>query len=73
VNSTLTSRVRALFLSRPNEWVDGRELATVGGYAAWRTRLSECRREYGMTIENQQIRHPEYTVSRYKYTPKDAQ
>ncbi len=67
---TLTERVRALFISRPNEWVDGRELAQVGGYAAWRTRLSECRKRYGMRLENQVIRHEDYTVSRYRYRPE---
>lgn len=68
---TLTDRVRHLFLSRPGVWIDGRELATVGGYAAWRSRVSECRTEYRMTIENQQTRHADYTVSKYRYIAED--
>lgn len=67
---SLTEHVRELFVSRPNEWIDGRELAKVGGYAAWRTRLSECRREFGMVIENTVIRHEDYTVSKYRYVPE---
>jgi hypothetical protein len=66
---TLTEKVRAVFLANPGEWIDGRELANVGGYAAWRTRLSECRTEFGMAIENEVTRHDDYTVSKYRYLP----
>ena len=65
---TLTDRVRALFVSRPGEWIDGRELAQVGGYAGWRSRVVNCR-ERGMTIVNHQQRRPGLTISRYKYLP----
>lgn len=65
----LTDRVRALFVQQPNEWIDGRQLAKVGGYAGWRTRLSECRRRYAMQIENRVIYRKDYRITRYRYTP----
>lgn len=66
---TLTDRVRALFVQKPNTWIDGRELARVGGYAGWRTRLSECRRTYAMDIENVVLHRKDYRITRYRYTP----
>ncbi len=68
---TMTERVRVLFLSRPGEWVDGRELAQVGGYAAWRSRVVDCRQQFGMAIENKTERRPHLTVSAYRYTPAE--
>ena len=68
---SLTERVRALFLSRPGEWLDGRAIAQVGGYAGWRTRVSDCRRKFSMQIENTVERHEDYTVSRYRYVPTE--
>ena len=66
----LTEAVRALFIARPHEWIDGRQLAQIGGYAAWRTRLSECRQRYQMRIDNEVIRHEDHTVTRYRYVPE---
>lgn len=40
---TLTTRVLRLFLSRPGAWIDVYELAGVGGFAGWRTRVSQAR------------------------------
>ena len=45
-----------LLSARRGQWVDGRELAKVGGYAAWRTRVSDLRRLYGLTVENRESR-----------------
>jgi hypothetical protein len=64
-------RVAQLFLSNPNRWMDWREIAHVGGGAAWRTRLSEARRKRGLTIENKVERHTtddgqRYTSSAYR-------
>jgi len=50
--TTFRDRVAALFLARPNQWIGGMELAKIGGRYAWRTRVSNCRTELGMTIEN---------------------
>ena len=49
---SFTEAVAALFLSRPGQWIDARELMRVGGQCAWRTRVSEARRRYGWIIEN---------------------
>ena len=42
-----------------------RLLASIG----WRTRVSEVRRHYWMTIENRQYKRGRYTVSEYRYLP----
>ena len=72
---TLRDRL-ADYLKDPEQagaWIDGRELATIAGQYAWRTRLSECRTKLGMTIENRQRvlegAHGRYTVSEYRYLP----
>ena len=62
--------IRALFVARPHDWIDGRQLAQVGGYAAWRTRVSDCRRQFGMRIENEVETRPDLTISRYRYIPE---
>ena len=52
---TLASVLAAFFNSRPNTWIDGRELAGIAGAYAWRTRTSELRRSpYSFNIENRQ-------------------
>ena len=63
---TFTGRVANLLLSRDGAWVDGLELAQVGGAYAWRSRLSDARREYGLTIENRQRRVGRRIVSEYR-------
>lgn len=69
-----TARVAELFRRQPGRWVDGRELATVGGAYAWRTRLSECRRPpFSLRIENRQRRvvgpGGTFIVSEYRLAP----
>ena len=65
--------LRAVFLSRPGVWIDGRYLARHGGYAAYRTRTSELRHQLqasGMgTIENRVTRYPDFRVSEYRFVP----
>jgi hypothetical protein len=66
--------VAAFFKARPNEWIDAVALEGVGGRQAWRTRVSECRRQ-GMNIENRVRRERNvigdgYTVSEYRYVPE---
>ena len=61
--ATFTGRVAAYFQARPNQWIDGRELAKVGGAYAWRSRVSDCRKPpYSLTIENRvrRVDKPEY-------------
>lgn len=67
-------RVAEYFKARPGEWIDARDLETVGGRQAWRTRVSNCRRQLGMVIDNRQTTRrladgTPYTVSEYRYLP----
>lgn len=70
---SLCDRVAHLFQAKPDRWIDGREFAALGGYAAWRTRISELRRPpYGMTIENRvrrirNSRGTQFTVTEYRF------
>lgn len=67
MNHTMTQRVKALFEAHPDLWIDASDLMTVGGKCGWRTRVSDCRTQHGMVIENRTIRHRGYTVSEYRY------
>ena len=72
----LCGRLGAFFEARPNQWIDGRELARVAGAYAWRTRVSDLRHApHLMTIENR-WRHVRvdgsragYRVSEYRWVP----
>jgi hypothetical protein len=71
-STTLAARVAAHFRKQPNRWIDGRELAAIGGYAGWRSRVSDCRRSpHNLNIENRQRRARRsdggvYTISEYR-------
>lgn len=62
-------RVAALFQARPGQWVEAEALMAVGGRMAWRTRVSECRAQLGMRIENRLRKVGRRTVSEYRYVP----
>lgn len=50
---SLNERVAALLEAHADQWVDGQRIAAVGGYAAWRSRISDLRRPpYNLVIEN---------------------
>jgi hypothetical protein len=66
---SFTHAVAAFFKARPGQWINAVELEAVGGRQAWRTRVSECRKDLGMTIENKLERGVDYTVSLYRYLP----
>lgn len=73
-SETFTGRVADYFKARPNQWIDGRELAKVGGAYAWRSRVSDCRKPpYSLTIENRvrrvDIGGESYSVSEYRWVP----
>lgn len=78
VHNSLADRLAAFFRERPNQWVDGRELARVAGSYAWRTRISDIRRRpHLLTIKNRQrrIKTADGTVIVSKYcldTPEAA-
>jgi len=69
-----TLAVANYFEARPNQWVSYRELMQVGGQMAWRSRVSNCRRDLKMTIENR-IERDERGVanSPYRYVPPVGQ
>ena len=43
--ASATSRILELFRSCPNVWVPWTDLAHIGGALAWRTRVSDARRQ----------------------------
>ena len=71
---SLNERLRDYFTKRPGQWIDGRELARIAGSYGWRTRVSDLRTIYGMSIENKQHRvlradGSSWKVSEYRYVP----
>lgn len=63
-------RVAAFLRARPNEWVSAYTLMKIGGTLAFRTRVSECRCQLGMTIDNKVVRAPSgMATSYYMYRP----
>lgn len=74
---TLTAKLAAFMSARPGQWIDGRELAFIGGAYAWRSRLSDLRRApFFFSIENRQRRIQRrdgrrYIVSEYRYRPEE--
>jgi hypothetical protein len=70
---TRTAALAAYFRERPGRWLDGREISVIAGFYAFRSRISDVRKQYGLTIENRQRRcvgaNGRYTVSEYRYNP----
>ena len=69
---TLCDHLAAYFQARPNQWIDGRELAKVAGAYAWRSRCADIRRApWHLTIKNRlrRVDRPDgskYTISEYR-------
>lgn len=76
VRQTYTQKVIALFKSRPLEWLTVQELAQVGGFAAWRSRISDARQileAEGGTLEwNHKIRLSAYRWLPYRKLGRDS-
>ena len=73
-SQTFRDAVASTFRQRAGEWIDGLALETIGGRYAWRSRVSGCRTQLGMTIENRQRRRPDGSViSEYRYVPPVGQ
>ena len=71
---SLRQNVIDLLKSRAGEWVDGHDLAKVGGPFGFRTRISEARRLDGLRIDNRCRRvrlanGQHFTITEYRYTP----
>ena len=66
--TSLCARLARYFLAREGQWVNARELLTVAGFAAWRSRLAELRfAPWSMKIENRTRRVNGITESHYKF------
>lgn len=77
---TFRDAVAEYFKTRPNVWVDAVCLEFIGGRQAWRSRVSDCRTELGMVIENRQRRPGRIdgrvcgpVISEYCYRPAVVQ
>jgi hypothetical protein len=75
---SLCDRLESYLRERPNTWIDGRQLATIAGNYAWRTRVSDLRRQRALDIQNRTRRtvKPDgshYTVSEYRLVLPEAQ
>lgn len=69
---SLTDRLEAYLRQRSNQWIDGRELGTVAGAYAWRSRCADLRKR-GLTIENRQRKVGHYKVSEYRLVLPEPQ
>lgn len=69
MSRTLRDDVAAYFKARPNTWIDGMAIAQIGGCYASRTRISDCRTQLDMTIENRQRREGRRVISEYRFVP----
>jgi hypothetical protein len=67
--ATFRDRLAAYLLQRPGIYIDGLELAKVGGAYAFRTRISELRTQLGMDVRNRQRKRGHITISEYAYFP----
>ena len=67
--TTFRDRVAEYLKAHSGEWVDGMILAELGGQYAWRSRVSDARRQLGMRIENRQRRVGERVISEYRFVP----
>lgn len=64
----LHEKVAALFMDKPaGTWIDGLEIAKVGGAYGWRSRVSDCRRLLGMRIDNRVRRVGRRAISEYAW------
>ena len=64
-------RVARFFRAHPDCWIDASRLLQLGGMYGWRSRVSECRTQLGMKIENRQRREKRRTISEYCFRPTE--
>lgn len=69
---TFRDAVAREFILRKGQWIDARELMSIGGLMGWRTRVSQARRELKMDIVNRQRKVGDVTVSEYRYQGSEA-
>lgn len=73
-DTSFTNHVADYFKARPLIWITAVALESVGGRQAWRTRVSNCRKDLGMDIRNRQQRMTDsegkpWCLSEYCYFP----
>lgn len=69
---SFAQRLAAYFKDHPGRWIDGKDLEPIAGRYAWRSRVSDCRKHYGMVIENRERKitlsnGDVFTASEYRY------
>tara|TARA_Y100000588_G_scaffold344850_1_gene391470 strand:- start:4179 stop:4502 length:324 start_codon:yes stop_codon:yes gene_type:complete len=69
--SVLRDKVARFFRDHPDCWIDASRLLQLGGMYGWRSRVSECRTQLGMKIENRQRREKRRTISEYCFRPAE--
>jgi hypothetical protein len=70
MSTAYRDRVAGLFRAAPGAWIDGLTVASRGGAYAWRTRVSDCRVQLGMVIENRVRTLTDGSkASEYRYMP----
>lgn len=72
MRASINARLAEFLREHEGQWIDGRDLAERFGYYAWRSRISNCRTQLGMVIENRQrqvkrANGESYTISEYRY------
>lgn len=73
MSTTYRDRMADYFKGNAGQWIDGLVLQEIGGRYAWRSRVSDCRTDLGMVIENRLRKVGERTVSEYCYRPAVGQ
>lgn len=73
---SLNAKLAAFFLARPYEPISPRTLAEIAGFAGWRTRVSQIRKQpYSMDIrcdvERVQRGDQSIQVSSYRFIPAE--
>lgn len=69
-----TQQTAGLFRAQPYIWIPSRDLEIVGGRNAWRTRVSDCRLELSMRIDNRLTKREDGSIlSEYRYVPRPSQ
>ena len=69
---TFRDAVARTFILRKGQWIDARELMSIGGLMGWRTRVSNCRTQLGMQIRNRTRKVGDITVSEYIYSESEV-
>jgi hypothetical protein len=74
MSRTYRDRTAEYFKAHAGQWIDGLVLEDIGGKYAWRTRVSDCRKQLNMCIENRLITLPNGSKrSLYRYAPAGQQ